>query len=270
MLSTLSVGLAAGVGLYALAAVGTLFVLGMLWVIESLEPERRKLFNLRVAAEKPNELRPSLEGLLRRQHIDFELRTTSDEEICYEVQLPISHRTDRLSNAIRGLGPGKPTAVEWDEEEVEEVGAARGRAVCWRPWRASGSIVSELEGDAEVVAAEQAHRFLKVVFDGALTRTWSAWIAACTFLTFWSFRNFTISRAASLEIPCCMSIVRRTVRRAGSMSPALKFFTGTLRRTRRVWTISQSASIFILSSAVSVRVFSAGLKSMSALAPLKS
>ncbi len=117
MLSTLSIGLAAGVGLYALAAVGTLFVLGMLWVIESLEPERRKLFNLRVAAEKPNELRPSLEGLLRRQHIDFELRTTSDEEICYEVQLPISHRTDRLSNAIRGLGPGKPTAVEWDEKK---------------------------------------------------------------------------------------------------------------------------------------------------------
>jgi uncharacterized membrane protein YhiD involved in acid resistance len=117
MLSTLSVGLAAGVGLYALATVGTLFVLGMLWLIESLEPERRKLFNLRVAAEQPNELRPSLEGLLRRQNIDFELRTTSDEEICYEVQLPISRRTDRLSNAIRSLGPGKPTAVEWDEKK---------------------------------------------------------------------------------------------------------------------------------------------------------
>ena len=112
-------GSPSGVGLYALATVGTLFVLGMLWVIESLEPERRKLFTLRVAAEQPNDLRPPLEQLLRRQGIDFELRTTSDEEICYEVQLPISRRTDRLASAIRSLGPGKPTAVEWDEKKSE-------------------------------------------------------------------------------------------------------------------------------------------------------
>jgi uncharacterized membrane protein YhiD involved in acid resistance len=119
MLSTLSIGLASGVGLYALAGVGTLFVLGMLWVIESLEPERRKLFMLRVAAEQPNELRPPLEQLLRGQNIEFELRTTSDEEICYEVQLPLTRRTDRLAGAIRELGPGKPTAVEWEEKKVK-------------------------------------------------------------------------------------------------------------------------------------------------------
>ena len=59
MLSTLSIGLASGVGLYALAAVGTFFVLGMLWIIESLEPERRKLFLLSVSAEQPKDLRPA-------------------------------------------------------------------------------------------------------------------------------------------------------------------------------------------------------------------
>jgi uncharacterized membrane protein YhiD involved in acid resistance len=119
MLSTLSIGLASGVGLYALAAVGTFFVLGMLWLIESLEPERRKLFTLRVAAEQPNALRPPLEQLLRRQGIDFELRTTSDEEVCYEVQLPLTRRTDRLASAIRNLAPGKPTAVEWEEKKAK-------------------------------------------------------------------------------------------------------------------------------------------------------
>jgi hypothetical protein len=91
----------------------------MLWLIESLEPERRKLFTLRVAAEKPNDLRPELEQLLRRQRIDFELRTSSNEEICYEVQMPLTRRTDRLSSAIRDLSAGTPTAVEWEEKKVK-------------------------------------------------------------------------------------------------------------------------------------------------------
>ena len=38
MLSTLAVGLAAGVGLWLLASFGTLFILAMLWVVESFEP----------------------------------------------------------------------------------------------------------------------------------------------------------------------------------------------------------------------------------------
>src|SRR5215510_5506087 len=38
MLATLSIGLATGVGLYALAAASTLFLLVILWVIESFEP----------------------------------------------------------------------------------------------------------------------------------------------------------------------------------------------------------------------------------------
>ncbi len=119
MLATLSIGLASGVGLYALAAIGTFFVLGMLWLIESLEPERRKLFLLSVSAEEPQDLRPGLEQLLRRQQIDFELRTESPEELCYEVQLPLSRSTDRLSSTIRDLTAGKPTAVGWEEKKAK-------------------------------------------------------------------------------------------------------------------------------------------------------
>ena len=119
MLATLSIGLASGVGLYALAAVGTFFVLGMLWLIESLEPERRKVFLLSVSAEEPQDLRPGLEQLLRRQQIDFELRTESPEELCYEVQLPLSRSTDRLSSTIRDLTAGKPTAVGWEEKKAK-------------------------------------------------------------------------------------------------------------------------------------------------------
>jgi uncharacterized membrane protein YhiD involved in acid resistance len=119
MLSTLAVGLASGVGLYALAVFGTLFVLGVLWIIESLEPEQRKVFTLRVEAEQPKELQPTLEQLLRRHGIDYELRTSADDEISYEVRLPVTRRTDRLSNAIKGLDAGKPTAVEWEEKKAK-------------------------------------------------------------------------------------------------------------------------------------------------------
>src|SRR6187431_1874207 len=41
MLCTLAVGLASGVGLYALAVVSTVFIGAALWVIESFEPRTR-------------------------------------------------------------------------------------------------------------------------------------------------------------------------------------------------------------------------------------
>jgi hypothetical protein len=90
-------------------------------------------------------------------------------------------------------------------------------------------------------------------------------------LIFFSFRNLTISFAASMGMPCWISITRRTAPpAAGSESGTLKFFTATPRRTSRVCTISQSAFIFISSSVVSVSFLSATLRSTSALAPLKS
>src|SRR5688572_30172946 len=48
MLGCLTVGLASGVELYGLALFSTLFILGVLWVVESLEPERTKTFDLKI------------------------------------------------------------------------------------------------------------------------------------------------------------------------------------------------------------------------------
>jgi uncharacterized membrane protein YhiD involved in acid resistance len=119
MLSTLAVGLASGVGLYALAIVGTLFVLGVLWIVESIEPARRKAFTLTVKAKDPASLRPAVEQLLRRSRARFELRTTAADEVCYEVLLPYEQRTDSLSNAIVALDTSEETAVEWEEKKVK-------------------------------------------------------------------------------------------------------------------------------------------------------
>jgi uncharacterized membrane protein YhiD involved in acid resistance len=119
MLSTLAVGLAAGVGLWLLATFGAAFILGLLWIIESFEPKAREMFELKVKAKDPAALKPKVDQLLARHNIRFELRTSSPEEISYEVALPFDRKTDRLSTVILALDPQNATAVEWEEKKVK-------------------------------------------------------------------------------------------------------------------------------------------------------
>jgi uncharacterized membrane protein YhiD involved in acid resistance len=116
MLSALAVGLACGVGIYALAGFATAFIVFVLWVIEAFEPEGLKTFELKIKAKDTAPLRNAAEALLRRQHIQYDLRTSATEELTYEVKVPYGRRTDRLSNAILRLDPNAELAVEWDEK----------------------------------------------------------------------------------------------------------------------------------------------------------
>jgi hypothetical protein len=117
MLVTLSLGLACGVELYGLAAFAALFILGVLWVVESLEPERTKLFDLKVTAADPASLRSDIEAILRRYHITYELRTAGTKDLVYETDLPIQTRTDRVANAILLLDSKGETEVVWEEKK---------------------------------------------------------------------------------------------------------------------------------------------------------
>ena len=119
MLCALAVGLASGVGLYALAVFSTVFLVAALWVIESFE-EGMKRFDLRIKAGKDTDaMRPKFEEILRRYDLKFELRTSSDEEVCYDVQVPLELRTDRVSNAILKLDPEGHAAVEWTDKKAK-------------------------------------------------------------------------------------------------------------------------------------------------------
>jgi hypothetical protein len=116
MLCALSVGLAAGVGLYGLSIIGTLFILGALWILEGFEPQTR-VFELNVKlGNKTQDLRPKIEEVLRRYKVRYELRTASEEMVSYMVTTPKSLRTDRISNLIMELVPDGKGAVEWDEK----------------------------------------------------------------------------------------------------------------------------------------------------------
>jgi Domain of unknown function (DUF4956)/MgtC family len=116
MLATLSMGLCCGVELYGLALFSTVFILAILWVVESLEPEQRKIFDLKVVAPDPTALRPEVEAILRRSNIRFELRSAGAKDLVYEAKLPLSARTDRVANAILQLQPGNETEVSWEEK----------------------------------------------------------------------------------------------------------------------------------------------------------
>jgi uncharacterized membrane protein YhiD involved in acid resistance len=115
MLCALASGLAAGVGLYGLAIVGTLFIVFCLWIIEGFEPQTR-VFELSVKmGDKTQDLRPKIEEALRRFKARYELRTAAEDVITYLVTTPRSLRTDRVSNAIMELDPDGKGAVEWNE-----------------------------------------------------------------------------------------------------------------------------------------------------------
>jgi uncharacterized membrane protein YhiD involved in acid resistance len=124
MLCALVVGLASGVGLYALAAFSTLFMVMALWIIESFEPRTRKHFLLSVKATKDTDaVRPKIEEILAAFRLDFELRTSSDDEVSYEVQVPLEVQTDEVSDRILRLDPEGHASVEWEEKGKKKKGA---------------------------------------------------------------------------------------------------------------------------------------------------
>jgi hypothetical protein len=61
--------------------------------------------------------RSDIDALLRRYHVDFQLRSSADEEVSYEVDVPLEMRRDRVTNAILNLDPDGHAAVEWTEKK---------------------------------------------------------------------------------------------------------------------------------------------------------
>jgi len=118
MLATLAIGLSCGVGLWILAAFGTTFFLTLLWVVESFEPKAIQLFSLKVKAKEPAELKPRIEKLLTRARVEYELRGASKEEVDYDVQLPMSRKTDRFSEQILQMDP--EASVQWEEKKEKK------------------------------------------------------------------------------------------------------------------------------------------------------
>ena len=118
MLCTLAIGLATGVGLYALSVFSTMFLGVALWLIESFEPKTGKEFLLKVKIGKQtDDLRPEIEQILTRYRCKYEIRASSDEEVSYDVNVPLDIQTDRVTNALLKLDPEGHAAVDWADKK---------------------------------------------------------------------------------------------------------------------------------------------------------
>jgi hypothetical protein len=117
MLTTLAVGLGCGIGVYGLAVFATLFLMVVLWTIESFEPQQRKEFILEVKSKEAMKLQPKVEALLRRRRVKYELRESTPEEFEFYVAMPMEVKTDSISAEIIALDPDPGTGVEWKTEK---------------------------------------------------------------------------------------------------------------------------------------------------------
>lgn len=117
MLCALAVGLASGVGLYALSVFSTAFLMVALGIIESFEKGMKKFeLSIKVGNETDG-LRPKIEAVLRRFHLSYELRASADDELAFEVEMPLDVERDRVTDDILRLDPQGHAAVNWSEKK---------------------------------------------------------------------------------------------------------------------------------------------------------
>jgi uncharacterized membrane protein YhiD involved in acid resistance len=120
MLCALAVGLASGVGLYLIAILATLFLLALLWVIESFQPKVYKTFDLKITAENEAEtLRPRIEQVLKRFRMTFEGRSLTQNELTYEVQMPFDAQTGPVSQGLVAVAPHTDVGVVWTDKQAK-------------------------------------------------------------------------------------------------------------------------------------------------------
>ena len=121
MLVALALGLAAGTGLFLLAMVACVFVLGVLWLLESFEPSAYERFNLKIVSKNAAALQSDIESVLGQRGVSYELRGSADDELQYEVTVPYHAHIRRLTKAIRELGTVYGTSIEWEIKKYETV-----------------------------------------------------------------------------------------------------------------------------------------------------
>jgi hypothetical protein len=93
----------------------------VLLIVESFDPAPYSLFELAIATKDAANMKESVEGVLRRREILFELRGASAEEISYEVKLPMNLHTDKVSEALMSLVLDECEGIDHDAFENQDI-----------------------------------------------------------------------------------------------------------------------------------------------------
>ena len=121
LLVALAAGLAVGSGLLLMATMACTFVVGILWLLESIEPPDHARFDLTIESEDSAHLRPQLEHALRSKGVRYELWGSSGDKLRYEVTLPLSLKTQKLTKIIKRLNGHNGTSVQWNIKKFKTV-----------------------------------------------------------------------------------------------------------------------------------------------------
>jgi uncharacterized membrane protein YhiD involved in acid resistance len=117
MLVSLALGLTVGSGMFAFAFVACLFVIAILWLLESFEPAAQSRYELTISAPDAPQLRGEVEQAMQSKGLTFELLGTSQRELHYEITVPFEVKAPKLTKLVRGLAERHGAEIEWDIEK---------------------------------------------------------------------------------------------------------------------------------------------------------
>ena len=125
LLISLSLGLATGVGRWDLAMIVCLFVLPLLWLLESRESEQVfRAMQLTVRTNDTDATQEILKKIFERHGFNAELREINppDEKepigcITYYVNMSLNVSTDQISEEIRSSDPQNLEGIEWEQKK---------------------------------------------------------------------------------------------------------------------------------------------------------
>jgi hypothetical protein len=120
MLVALALGLTVGSQMYLLAAVACLFVIAVLWVLETLEPATPAQFEVTVGGTDVSRMRPQIEGAFDGANVPWELLGSSPHRLRYTTRVPLEELHIReLAKVLRGLGEHHGHALKWKIKKLK-------------------------------------------------------------------------------------------------------------------------------------------------------
>ncbi|MCU1384668.1 MAG: hypothetical protein JWL71_3365 [Acidobacteria bacterium] len=120
LLVSLAAGLASGSGLFAVAVALCVFVILVLWILESFEPPDRAQFDLVIASQESLKIRQQVEHAFRGKGVHYQLWASSPEELRYEVSVPFDQDIRKLAKIIKRLD-GRGASVDWEIKKYKTV-----------------------------------------------------------------------------------------------------------------------------------------------------